>query len=65
MSAKTEYTEIVNVDVPPDVEEKAVELADREDLAIEDVLNQLVDVVPGWDYPPRWPTGNSTDGSPY
>lgn len=51
MSIETEHTEIVDVDIPPDVAEKAVELADRENLAIEDALEELVNVVPGWDYP--------------
>lgn len=51
MSNETRRTELVSVDVPPDVTEKAVELADRENLAIGDAIDRLVDVVPEWDYP--------------
>lgn len=51
MTVETEHTAIVDVEVPPDVAEKAAELANEENIAIEDAIDRLVDVVPGWDYP--------------
>lgn len=40
---------MLDVDVPPEVAQAAAELADRENLAIEDALARLT----AWNYPPE------------